>query len=288
MSKRRSSSVWVQPSAWCRIAWLALACLQLPGIAASAGFSIRLPASVDPVYDSDFEDFSCVATDDPQPNVGLSEDPGAGGCPSGMVLIAGFCIDRFEAALLDITNPGDPVPWSPYRNPGSTMVVAVSARAAVPQGAISGDQAAAACQRAGKRLCTDQEWLRACQGPAGLTYPYGNTRLPGVCNDFRANHPVLEYIGPPPWTPEQLQHPCINQQFDTVDRAGSNDACVSADGAFDLMGNLHEWTADPSGTYRGGSYLDTMVNGNGCLYLTTAHTTDYADYGTGFRCCADP
>ena len=38
-----------------------------------------------------------------------------------------------------------------------------------------------------------------------------------------------------------------------------------------MMGNLHEWTADPAGTFRGGYYVDTVINGNGCLYATTAH-----------------
>jgi hypothetical protein len=62
---------------------------------------------------------------------------------------------------------------------------------------------------------------------------------------------------------------------------------VSADGIFDLMGNLHEWTADPAGTFRGGFYVDTTLNGEGCLYRTTAHNTLHWDYSTGFRCCAD-
>jgi formylglycine-generating enzyme required for sulfatase activity len=55
----------------------------------------------------------------------------------------------------------------------------------------------------------------------------------------------------------------------------------------DLMGNLHEWTADPAGTFRGGFYVDTVRNGPGCLYRTTAHDVGHRDYSTGFRCCAD-
>ena len=55
----------------------------------------------------------------------------------------------------------------------------------------------------------------------------------------------------------------------------------------DMMGNLHEWTANPAGTFRGGFYVDTTVNGEGCLYDTTAHDVLHWDYSTGFRCCAD-
>ena len=53
------------------------------------------------------------------------------------------------------------------------------------------------------------------------------------------------------------------------------------------MGNLHEWTADPTGTFRGGFYVDTTLNGDGCTYRTTAHGVSHRDYSTGFRCCAE-
>jgi hypothetical protein len=52
-----------------------------------------------------------------------------------------------------------------------------------------------------------------------------------------------------------------------------------------MVGNIHEWTSD--GTFRGGYYLDTKQNGEGCDYKTTAHAKTYYDYSTGFRCCAD-
>lgn len=227
----------------------------------------------------------CSAADAPVPNLGAAQEAGTGGCPSGMVPVANFCIDRYEAALQDISTPGPPTPWSPYRNPGATQVRAISARFAVPQGHISGIQAANACALAGKRLCTDQEWLRACRGPNSLVYPYGNTRIPGECNDARNPHPAAEYFQtPPPW---DLNHSCINQVRHGLARTGTHPGCQSAEGPYDMMGNLHEWTADPAGTFRGGFYVDTAINGNGCFYLTTAHATSYFDFGTGFRCCAD-
>ena len=75
---------------------------------------------------------------------------------------------------------------------------------------------------------------------------------------------------------------------DATDETGANPGCVSEDGVFDMMGNLHEWTADPAGTFRGGFFVDTKINGEGCLYRTTAHNTLHWDYSTGFRCCATP
>ena len=87
---------------------------------------------------------------------------------------------------------------------------------------------------------------------------------------------------------EHMNDPGINQQPNTVDRTGSNPGCVSAEGIYDLHGNLHEWIDDPDGTFKGGFYADAELNGPGCTYTTTAHTFGYHDYSTGFRCCADP
>ena len=222
----------------------------------------------------------------PQPNAGLVEAISAEGCPGGMIAIPGpspFCVDRYEGALV---LQSDGSSWSPYVNPGTTPVRAVSLAGAVPQSNINGTQAAAACAAAGKRLCTDTEWRRACQGQQGTTYPYGDTRIPGVCNDARAVNPVVQYFGSDdPSVFSMAGNPCIDQQPDSLARTGAYAGCVTAEGAFDMMGNLDEWTADPAGTLRGGDYVDTVLNGNGCLYVTTAHDSSYADYSTGFRCC---
>jgi hypothetical protein len=222
----------------------------------------------------------------PAPNAGnTAEAPGEGGCPAGMIPVSTFCIDKYEASLVRM-DTGEA--WCPYDNPGTTPMVAVSVAGAVPQAYIDQVQAGAACANAGKRLCADTEWLRACQGPNGDTYPYGDTRMPGVCNDHRDVHPMVEYFGTSAsWIWSDTNNACIDQIPETVDHTGSLTGCVSAEGAFDMMGNLHEWTADPAGTFRGGYYVDTTINGNGCLYVTTAHAVTYWDYSIGFRCCAN-
>ena len=231
----------------------------------------------------------CQEGDNVRPNTNRMEAPGDAGCPAGMARITTFCIDRHEASLVEIPASGPERSWSPYRNPGQAEVRAVSIAGAVPQGYINGEQAARACQRADKRLCTDQEWLRACRGPGGQNYPYGTTERTGACNASRDMHPAIEYFGTSAdWIWSELGHPCINQQADTVAPAGAHAECVSAEGAFDMVGNLHEWTAAASGTFRGGFYADTQRNGPGCEYATTAHSRGHWDYSTGFRCCADP
>jgi hypothetical protein len=225
-----------------------------------------------------------------QPNAGLFQRPPDGGCQlPGMVNIGSmFCIDQYEGSLLEVLDGGVTQPFSPYFNPGTRVLRAQSTPNAVPQGYITQLQASAACQGAGKRLCTDAEWLRACRGPSNTTYPYGNTRMNGVCNDARSVHPAVELYGTSAsWIFSHIDSPCLNQLQPGLDRTGANPGCVTAEGVFDMMGNLHEWTADPNGTFRGGFYVDTVINGNGCLYVTTAHAVSHWDYSTGFRCCAD-
>ncbi|MFT3770918.1 MAG: SUMF1/EgtB/PvdO family nonheme iron enzyme [Minicystis sp.] len=221
------------------------------------------------------------------PNAGnTTEAPGEGGCPDGMIPVDTFCIDKYEATLV---RGDDGSSWSPYFNPGTIPMIARSVADAVPQGYIDGDQAGEACLNAGKRLCKDTEWLRACRGPSNTTYPYGNTKMLGVCNDHRDVHPAIQYFGTSdPSIYSHIDNACLNQLPMSVDPTGTRTGCVTAEGAYDMMGNLHEWTADPAGTFRGGYYVDTVINGSGCLYVTTAHNTLHWDYSTGFRCCADP
>lgn len=221
----------------------------------------------------------CVDGDAPDPNGAITEPPGLGGCPPGMTKVDTFCIDRWEAAL-----DGN----SPYANPGAASYAARSAPGVVPQGYINETQAAAACAVSGKRLCSDTEWLRACRGAAAHTFPYGDTRVDGACNDARACHPAVQYfMSSDASVFSMIDNSCIGQLPDGLAPTGSYAACASDDGVWDMMGNLHEWTSDPAGTFRGGFYVDTAINGDGCLYATTAHDVSHWDYSTGFRCCAD-
>lgn len=217
-------------------------------------------------------------------------------CPSEMSLVLdSVCIDRWEASLLEEQPDGSTAPWSPYRRPSAAAgaLRAVSVPGVVPQGYISGEEASLACEAAGKRLCQVSEWEAGCRGSRGLAYPYGDERKEHVCNDAgRDRHPVIDLhqrLGLPKedmWR-NGMAHPLINVQPDTVTRTGELAACTSDAGTFDMVGNLHEWVADPDGTFRGGFYMDTQINGEGCNYATTAHPMSYADYSTGFRCCKD-
>jgi sulfatase modifying factor 1 len=213
-------------------------------------------------------------------------------CPPGMAHIENFCVDYFEASLVE-TGGGA---WSPYLvlDAGKSYK-AVSSQGAVPQGYISADQAKSACANAGKRLCKPAEWDKACRGPQNTQYPYGKDFESARCNEhdkdasytstilrvFKGDQSVFSDF-------KKMNDPRINQQPNGLLASGAKARCFNGWGLYDMVGNLHEWIDDPAGTFRGGYYSDTYRNGSGCAYKTTAHPSNYHDYSTGFRCCADP
>lgn len=217
-------------------------------------------------------------------------------CPAEMALVEDrVCVDRWEATLAQRTPLGERA-WSPFLSieGRESQVRAVSRPGVVPQAYISGEQAARACHASGKRLCRADEWEAACKGPARTTFPYGDARRAGACNDdIRAIHPVgeiarlLSIPREEMWT-SAMNSPLINQLEGGLLPTGERSFCTNEYGVYDMVGNLHEWIDDPDGTFRGGYYMDTTKNGDGCKYATQAHDFTYHDYSTGFRCCASP
>ncbi len=223
--------------------------------------------------------------------------PMNGLCPSDMASIDDrFCVDKYEASLVEITADGSERPYPYYESvdklPAGHRVRAVSEKGVFPQGYISGKQAAAACAASGKRLCKPSEWKTACKGPEKQQFGYGSKREAGVCNDNGKSpmgmiHASAIANGTAFATPSLMNDPQLNQLAGTLAETGSHDGCTNGYGVHDMVGNIHEWVDDPAGTFQGGYYLDVEKNGDGCGYRTDAHDFTYHDYSTGFRCCAD-
>lgn len=207
-------------------------------------------------------------------------------CPAEMALIdQRFCIDKWEASLVDESG----AEHSPFHAPGVAKVRAVSRPDVVPQGYIAMEEAQRACSRAGKKVCTTQQWVDACMGSRApkRTFPYGNKRAPGACNDSYRGHPVDKLL-PGRGRPRDvltLNDPRINQLPSTLAKTGSHPECATPEGVYDLVGNLLEWTTGSRPLLMGGHYADSSVNGAGCTYVTMDHDAQYHDYTTGFRCC---
>jgi len=237
-----------------------------------------------------------VATPPPEPAAIAPEDEleVLSLCPPNMSLVVRgktrVCVDRWEASLVELKKNGEEVPHSPYITPNTAVgmrIKAVSLPGVVPQAYVSKYQANLACKAAGKRLCSGEEWRVACEGSAQQTYPYGNKVDRKSCNTHGKNPmPMLLGSSKTYMWGSAMHHPLLNTFPGTLAKTGQFEKCVNDFGVHDMVGNLHEWTAD--GDFRGGYYRDDKSNAPGCRYRTTAHGGTYSDYSTGFRCCADP
>jgi len=218
-------------------------------------------------------------------------------CPQGMVMIGHkYCIDVYEAMLVEVMADGTEQDWSPFLAPQKGHVLRAVTRVGVkPQGYISGVQAKAACERSGKRLCQPDEWKKACMGPKETKWGYGDDHVDNKCNDHGKSsmHFFNKGLTDKPedawkWGANgNMMDPRLNQMEGGLASTGDHPGCTNEYGVYDMVGNLHEWVDDPWGTFQGGYYLDTHLNADGCYYRTTAHDMKHADYSTGLRCCAD-
>jgi formylglycine-generating enzyme required for sulfatase activity len=183
-----------------------------------------------------------------------------------------FFIDAYEASRPNAT----------ASDAGTMSHVACSEPNRLPWANVTWDQAAAACVAAGKRLCSEMEWQAACAGPSALLYPYGDLYDPMACNG------------------DDYDPDCTDPDDDLVQPTGSpygcpppsTSECVSDAGAYDLSGNLMEWTASQVNTspdtyrIRGGSYfnIDAALT---CDFDFISAETTFAYDDLGFRCCSD-
>ena len=142
-----------------------------------------------------------------------------------------------------------------------------------------------ACQSIGKRLCTQDEWTLACEGPEHLPYPYGYTRDATACNIDKDAIQVNE---------SALKRP--DKRDAEVARlwqgeaSGSRPGCKSPFGVFDMTGNVDEWTVNETGNphnsaLKGGYW--SWVRGR-CRAVTAGHDEGFRYYQIGWRCCANP
>jgi formylglycine-generating enzyme required for sulfatase activity len=191
--------------------------------------------------------------------------PPRGGCPSRMVRVHEFCIDRYEA---------------PNRRGGKPLVMQ------------SANDAVSWCAERRKRLCTEDEWIGACEGDEHSAYPYGETHVDGRCNDDKPWRKVDEATLAKWPSPEARD---LAKALYQATPSGWNRKCVSAAGARDMTGNVEEWVVRTrehdndwpyllAGCYWSGCYGGGKPT---CHSTNDAHGPEFRFYETGFRCCRD-
>jgi formylglycine-generating enzyme len=161
---------------------------------------------------------------------------------------------------------------------------------AIPMVMVSWYEARRRCELQGKRLCGDDEWTLACEGPERLPYPYGWIRDSTACN---IDHPWIRpddgILGSDTASPADVQ-----AEVDRLSKrvaAGSMPRCRSPYGVFDMTGNVDEWVVNV--TLHAKPYASAFMGGhwvrgarNRCRPVTANHDEKTVYYAEGFRCCA--
>ena len=139
-----------------------------------------------------------------------------------------------------------------------------SAYAEHPVVCVTREQARAYAAWAGGALPTEAQWLRACQGDDGRTYPWGEAAPDATLANYA-------YEG--------------RQDYDTTP-VGSYPAGASPYGALDMAGNVEEWVESDDGSHevfivRGGAF-DGNADRVGCG-ARVEYGYDVNNYVVGFR-----
>jgi len=187
------------------------------------------------------------------------------GCPTGMMRVKDFCVDRFEA---------------PNR------------KGARPLAMQSANDSDAWCAARHKRLCKEDEWIDACEGEEHRAYPYGTEHVDERCNDDKPWKEVHEETLAKWPGPEAEAHA---KDLYQGSRSGSKRKCVSKDGVYDLTGNVEEWVVRTREHANDWPYLLVGCYWSGCYgggkptchSTNNAHGPEFRFYETGFRCCKD-
>jgi formylglycine-generating enzyme len=149
------------------------------------------------------------------------------------------------------------------------------------------------CASSGKRLCTEDEFNFACEGPEMLPHVYGFDRDETICNidkpyekpDHSRQMLTYDKCLATDWCKAELA------RLDKRHRIGSTHTCVSWAGVVDLNGNVNEWVDLPERKPPNRSGLKGgwwgPVRGR-CRPTVGFHKENDYGYEVGLRCCADP
>jgi len=198
-----------------------------------------------------------------------SDDPNDAEKPVNRVMVEAFYLDRYEVTNLeykqfcDATGHSYPHYWTGKDFPKGLEKY--------PVAEVSWQDALAYARWVGKRLPTEPEWERAAKGPNSTVYAYGNSYDPRKANTGTGKiTPVGSYA-------------------------------PNGFGAFDLTGNVAEWTGSlfkpyPYKTSDGreelgaagprvvrGGHSSSGIRGSRCL-VRTGIPADQSSQTIGFRC----
>ncbi|RKH59122.1 protein kinase [Corallococcus aberystwythensis] len=138
-------------------------------------------------------------------------------------------------------------------------------RGRTPRVSVGWLDAKSSCEGIGKRLCSEDEWEKACKGPGNARFSSGEEQPQAACNTGTTEG-AARALAP----------------------SGTFQACRSGYGAADLSGNVAEWTASnfpdtEDRLIKGGAFATPGDTARCSARRRGAPSLKVAD--VGFRCC---
>jgi formylglycine-generating enzyme len=201
-------------------------------------------------------------------------------CPDDMVEVGNICIDKYEASKGDATETDQ----------GTETEIAYSRKNKMPwmvnpMTDNHYEEFKSACLAAGKRLCKNDEWVAACEGPEKYSYSWGNDWNRTICNNvdsFCDDHCEENDIAIEDCN---LSENCGYEYycFKPVP-TGEFEKCANFSGALDICGNVWEIT-DTGNSYliKGGAFNCAGP----AARLKCSYAAGWKELYAGFRCCMD-
>jgi formylglycine-generating enzyme required for sulfatase activity len=130
---------------------------------------------------------------------------------------------------------------------------------AAPKFGITHQEAAGLCTEAGKRLCSKEEFEKACKGPLNRVFGYGDTWDQDFCGNG----------------------------VEDLHKSGAMSDCKSGWGVYDIAGNFREWTGSARTATRAfvkGGLPQAAERATRCAYKSD-ESMAFSDDTMSFRCC---
>ncbi len=148
-------------------------------------------------------------------------------------------------------------------------------------------QAQVKCAALDKRVCTENEWSMACEGPEMKPYPYGYVRDATKCNgDHEYDFPKMKKVA----AHDQKE---IERLWLGVP-SGTQAQCISDYGVADMPGNADELASSEHFSGWEDKYDNVTTGGpwylgvrNQCRPKIYTHNEGFYYYYLSFRCCAE-
>ncbi len=248
-----------------------------------------------------------VASGPDGPDGGVSDAGGAGAtaskaCPQDMVLVDGDYCTKLDVRCKKKWYAPQNHLWvceevqKPTRCTGSTVHMRYcidryeypNKKGQRPMVMQNFYQAQLHCANQGKRMCTESEWTKACEGPDNKPFPYGYVRDATKCHgDQPYGHPSKKLV--------------MRRSARELERlwqgviSGSQPNCVSDYGVHDLPANADELAASERYTANPKANFDNVTTGgpwykgvrNMCRPKIYSHDESFAYYYLSWRCCKE-